>query len=99
MHRTLLLPIFCLVTAGAVFGGDNGGDNRPFVLDRIVIAFVGLVTVQAVDPFFPMRAVLPLAGQAGRGFLMAFDAFLAFLEPPVAGIQFDFRGPDRINRP
>ncbi len=66
MHRALLLLEFCLMTAAAILGGDDGGDDAAFMLNGIDIILVGLVAVETVDIRLRMGAVFPLMRQACR---------------------------------
>ena len=87
MDRTLLVPEFGLVTARAILGRHDGGDDLALVLDGVRFRRLGLMTVHAIDPGLGMSALPPLLGQPRRGLGMAVHALLAHRIAPVTGIQ------------
>ena len=58
------------MTAGAVFGCDDDGDQLPLVPEPILIRAICLVTIQAIHPSLPMLALVPFLIQPGA---YAFD--------------------------
>ena len=62
--RSVHLLEFRGVALGAVLGRHDERDRLTIVVERIGIAFLGLVTIQAIDPTLAMLAVVPLLGQA-----------------------------------
>ena len=81
--RAVHLLELLLMAARAVLGRDDDRDQLLLVFERVGVAFLCLVTVEAVDAGLAVLAVVPFHRQTGVLGQVAFDAFLAFRVTPV----------------
>ena len=67
---------FSHMTAGAIPGSHNGGNQGTIMLKTVSIPFLGLMTFETADTRLSVSAILPVTDDTGVFLKMAIDALL-----------------------